>query len=132
MPMKRDESFSKENRVRHRGDFLRIQKKGNRVTTKNLILFSKPNNFRRRRLGITVSKKVGNSVRRNRLKRVIREVFRKNKELFPYSFDVVVIVKRTENIKGYHTIKREIAGVKNRLASKRKRYPSRPSISRHS
>ena len=123
--MKGDESFSKDDRLRHRGDFLRIQRRGIRTSTKNLILFIKPNKINRKRLGITASKKVGNAVRRNRLKRIIREVFRKNRELFPYSCDVVVIVKKSENISGYITVKSEIAGVKSRLASSRNIYNTR-------
>lgn len=47
-----------------------------------------------KRLGITVTKKTGNAVKRNRIKRLIREYFRLNKELFPEKHDVVIMAKR--------------------------------------
>lgn len=46
------------------------------------------------RLGITVSRKVGNAVVRNRAKRLIREAFRATRSLWPADVDLVVIVKR--------------------------------------
>ncbi len=45
------------------------------------------------RLGISIHKKTGNAVRRNRLKRIIREAFRLNRELFPLSSDIVFTVR---------------------------------------
>jgi ribonuclease P protein component len=47
----------------------------------------------RTRLGITVARQVGNAVRRNRIKRLVREVFRQHRELFPERADLVVIAK---------------------------------------
>jgi ribonuclease P protein component len=41
-----------------------------------------------------VTKKVGTAVQRNRIKRVVREVFRRNRQLFPQSHDFVFIAKR--------------------------------------
>jgi len=49
------------------------------------------------RLGITVTRKFGDAVRRNRAKRLIREAFRRCPELFPAGTDVVVIPKTTVN-----------------------------------
>lgn len=45
------------------------------------------------RLGITVSRQVGGAVRRNRLKRLVREAFRLRRDLFPPRSDIVVIAK---------------------------------------
>ena len=41
-----------------------------------------------------MTKKVGTAVQRNRIKRVVREVFRRNRQLFPHSHDLVFIAKR--------------------------------------
>ena len=47
-----------------------------------------------KRLGITVTKKTGNAVKRNRIKRLIREFFRLHKNLFPDKHDVIIMAKR--------------------------------------
>ncbi len=55
----------------------------------------RPNRLGRTRLGIAVSRKFGKSVQRNRIKRLVREVFRRNRGLFPDFTDIVVVPKRT-------------------------------------
>lgn len=70
-----------------------------------------------RRLGITVTKKVAGAVGRNRVKRVVREVFRRNRDLFPERCDVVVIGKSGAHELGYEEAKAELAKVRGPLAS---------------
>jgi ribonuclease P protein component len=64
-----------------------------------------------RRLGVTVSKKVGNAVIRNRCKRIIREIFRKNKDKFPLGADVVVVVRREMVGKRYSDVLEELCSI---------------------
>lgn len=59
----------------------------------SLILLLHPNTLGTRRLGLTVSGKVGNSVTRSRVKRLLREVFRKRRAALPPSLDVVVVAR---------------------------------------
>lgn len=76
-----------------RRDFLRAQG-GRKVHTAHFVvcLFSR-GDAEAPRLGVTVTRKIGGAVQRNRVKRVVREVFRCNRELFPVGCDVVLIAK---------------------------------------
>jgi ribonuclease P protein component len=85
-------SFQKALRLRRRRQFLAIQRDGARRHTSHLVFIRSRNDMEWPRLGITVSARVGNSVQRNRIKRLLREVFRHRRaELAPC--DLVVIAK---------------------------------------
>ena len=78
-----------------RGEFLAVSRHpSRRIRTEHFLLLVKPNQLLQTRLGITVSKKIGSAVKRNRTKRRIREFFRTNKHLVPSGLDLVVIAKR--------------------------------------
>jgi ribonuclease P protein component len=66
---------------------------GQRVSSRSLLVFGLPNAVGHARLGITVTRKIGNAVRRNRTKRMIREVFRRNRHRIPAALDLVVNAK---------------------------------------
>jgi ribonuclease P protein component len=87
--------FPSRFRVRKRPEFLSIQERGQRVSTPRFVLIlSVSIGADSPRLGITASRRVGNSVVRSRAKRLIREAFRATRELWPKGVDLVVIVKR--------------------------------------
>ena len=86
-------AFSKEERIRRRADYLRIIREGKKSQTEHFLVSFCPNLLPHCRLGITVGKRVGPAVVRNRLKRRIREFFRQNKILFPGATDCVVAAK---------------------------------------
>ncbi len=73
----RKEGFRSEDRLRRRADFLRCYRTGRRRTGSLSILYFVPNSTGRPRLGVTASRKVGNSVVRHLLKRRIRETYRR-------------------------------------------------------
>lgn len=84
----------KYERLRKSWQFGRIYKAGDKYYSNLFILYVLPNNTQETRLGLTVTKKVGISVQRNRIKRVVREVFRSLKGIAPGN-DLVVIAKKT-------------------------------------
>jgi len=89
-------SFGKERRIRRRTDFLRVQAVGQRASTAHFVLLvaaREPDPAGCSRVGFVVTKKVGNAVQRNRIKRVCRECFRMWPELVPDGIDLVVIAR---------------------------------------
>jgi len=89
-----NETFGPQERIRKKKDFLHIYKKGKRYKGNyfNLIYLSSDLNFSR--LAVIVSKKVGNAVKRNKIKRWMRSLFRRNKELLANPLDIIIIAKK--------------------------------------
>ena len=86
-------NFPKTDRILKRSYFLQLSKNGKRVKNKYFTIVYSQGLFGTTRLGLTVSKKAGNSVRRNKIKRRIREYFRMNKGSFKKKWDINVIAK---------------------------------------
>ena len=87
--------FCKKERLQKRRQFLGIYERGDRVHAPHFVLYISKNNLAHHRLGITVSRKVGKPVVRNRVKRRVREIFRKNKGVLSPHCDLVVNAKRS-------------------------------------
>ena len=74
-------------------DFRNVYRNGVSRANRQLILYQIANGTERNRLGISVSKKVGNSVVRHRMARLIRESYRLNESDFSRGYDIVVVVR---------------------------------------
>lgn len=118
-------------RVRKRAEFLAIQGRGRRVSTPRFVLLLGLREDPRgaARLGLTVSRRAGNAVARNRAKRVLREAFRATRELWPPGTDLVVIVRRLQPSLGLADVVAEWFGVeraiRRRLTEARREQESR-------
>lgn len=101
-----DEGLPRTDRILSRADFLRIQRQGVSVHTPHfvLVVLAGP----RCRLGVTASRKVGGSVRRNRVKRLVREVFRRNRAAFPRGADLLVVARSGAAALDYAAARAEI------------------------
>ncbi len=112
-------------RVRRSSEYRRIQAEGERVHTPHFVLLVCARSPRggegERRLGLVVSRKVGSAVRRNRVKRLLREVFRRNPSLFPDGSDIVIVAKRGATALGYEQVRSEVASVRSLLARRAER-----------
>jgi ribonuclease P protein component len=88
------ENFSRMARIRKSLEFRQVFDARCSAANHVLIVFAIPNGLNQSRLGLSVSRKVGNAVIRNRWKRLIREAFRKTRTGFSETFDLVVIPQR--------------------------------------
>jgi ribonuclease P protein component len=104
------ESFPKQARLTKRSQFLTLTREGKRVHTSHFIVLSKGNNLGLSRLGITVTTRIGNSAVRNRIKRVVREFFRRHKEMMQPN-DIVVIAKQGAGILALAEVAAELGRV---------------------
>lgn len=86
--------FTKADRILKHSDFLRISRCGIKLQNRYFVAIFCPGRFKRTRLGITVSKKVGNAVERNRIKRIFREYFRLNGHKITGFWDINIIAKK--------------------------------------
>ena len=75
------------------GDFQRVYRRGRSYANKYLIMYVLKQDVQENRIGISVSKKVGNSVVRHRITRLIRESYRLNEQKFVGGLDIVVIAR---------------------------------------
>ena len=101
-------SFRREERIVKKKDFISLKIYGRRYYTKNFSVIVRENGRDITRLGITASKKVGNSVRRNRMKRLIREFFRLNKHKIPKGYDVVITALKKNNESDIFKVQEEL------------------------
>ncbi len=103
-----EQSFGKHERVRKRKDYSRIYKNGARLYSENLLVILLANDKGTRRLGVTVGKRIGNSVKRNRIKRLLREFFRLHKDSLPAGRDIVITVRKDLSAHSLQDITQEL------------------------
>ena len=87
-------TFTKADRLRKRSEFLDLAKKGRRIQNRYFVAVFAPGSSDRSRLGITVTRRVGNAVQRNRIKRVAREFFRQHRSRLRGTWDLNLIAKK--------------------------------------
>ncbi len=87
-------SLEKREKILTRKDFIHLSKIGHRVYNKYFIAVFSKGAYSRTRVGITVTKKVGCAVKRNRIKRIVREYFRLHKNGIDGTWDINIIAKK--------------------------------------
>lgn len=113
MPNHRKYSFSQLEHIKKTREFERLLKEGRKINNSLLTVYLRPNQLGYSRLGIIISqKRIKLAVRRNALKRLIREAFRLNKDKIPRGLDIIVNPRQTENI-GLNEIARSLVTLVN-------------------
>ena len=85
-------------------DFYKVYNNGKSFANRYLVMYVLENHTPNNRLGISVSKKVGNSVIRHHITRLIRESYRLQEDMFNSGLDIVVIARATARNADYHQI----------------------------
>lgn len=88
------EAFPAAVRLKTRSEFLEVQRNGRRLQAGGFLMLALPRPGEPTRLGITVSRKVACAVGRNRIKRLVREAFRRGRPRWPEGWEVVVVARR--------------------------------------
>ena len=109
--------FPRSGRLRKRRDYLAVQAAGTVLHARHFVILVKRDGGGR--VGITVSKKIGNSVVRNRVKRLVREAVRRWGDLpwVPPGRDVVVVAKRSVVAAGLDEVARDLGKSREKVAA---------------
>ncbi len=91
--------------LKKNSDFQKVYKQGKSYANRYLVMYMMENGTGRNRIGISVSKKVGNSIVRHRLKRLIKEAYRLQEELFQSNLDIVIIARMSAKEISYQEVK---------------------------
>lgn len=87
-------TFSRKERIKRKKEFDTVYSEGKKRVGKYFVLYWRKNGLSHHRLGVVASKKVGNAVVRNRLKRIFRETFRQRKPSLQEGVDLVLVARR--------------------------------------
>ncbi|MGH7213870.1 MAG: ribonuclease P protein component [Tepidisphaeraceae bacterium] len=93
MPPTRRQTFPRTHRLGGRGSFTPIFDAGVRESRGPLTIYARPNDLAHPRLGISIGRKAGNAVQRNRIKRLLRESLRLMQHDLPRGYDLVIVVR---------------------------------------
>jgi ribonuclease P protein component len=117
MLLKVSQRFPKTARLRKRAEFVKLSRTGAKLQSAHFVVIISANGRQENRLGVTVSAKVGNSVIRNRLKRRVRDYFRRHRAELPAASDILIIARTNAAGLEGNTIASELART---LAGQRK------------
>ena len=112
------EGFPHCRRIVRSVDYKAIYETGKKIHSEKFVLFVRENSEGHTRLGITVSRKIGCASKRNRIKRLFREIFRRSSTEIPDNFDIVVNAKSGCVGTGFVELKEEFIAAAKRVTRK--------------
>jgi len=121
-----DQRLTRNERLRKKADFDRVFKQGNVVQDNFFVVLYVRNGLPFSRIGVSVKKKFGKAHDRNRLRRIVKEIFRKNKSAFLPGYDILVIARKelSDSFKSgkadYHILSDHLLGLLSGIAEQEK------------
>lgn len=109
--------MKKEYRLLKFDDFTRLMKSGHKIKSSSFVIYFLANTEKHARIGLRVTKKNGNAVVRNRIKRQIRAMLVDSWD-FAKEFDLVIIAKTNYNLDDFHTNKNELEALLKEIGEK--------------
>ncbi|MFD1707834.1 ribonuclease P protein component [Siminovitchia sediminis] len=104
--------MKKAYRIKSNTDFQAVFKKGKSVANRQFVLYALEKKEQTHfRIGLSVSKKIGNAVTRNRIKRYIRQVFYELEDQVSHNQDFVIIARKPAADMDYHSVKKSLEHV---------------------
>lgn len=100
--------WAKSDSLKNTQQFNNVYKSGKYYANKYLVMYVLENDLSTNRIGISVSKKVGNSVVRHRLTRLVRESYRLHEEMFDSGLDIVIVIRKDAALMTYAKIESAI------------------------
>ena len=104
----RGHRFPPEERLRTDREFVEVVRKGERVSTAHFAVYRDARGGKRRQIGVSAGKRAGKSVTRNRMKRLLREFYRLNKEAFPQGTRTAIVVRKTPENPVLDAVRKEL------------------------
>ena len=111
MLLRGGEKFPKQARLRKRPEFLNLSRGGKKIYSPHFLIITQLNERGESRLGVTVSSKVGNAVIRNRVKRLLRECFRRYRHQIVPNQDVLIIARNSAADLSWYDVESEIRDI---------------------
>ena len=107
--------MKKKNIIKKNEDFSRIINKRQRVSSRSLAIYYQKNKVIYPRFGISVGKKLGNAVFRNRVRRQVRSVLHEKLKTFNLPLDCIIMIRKTVEPLPYLELEKELTSLINRL-----------------
>lgn len=98
-------------------EFRRIYQAGSSVADRYLVIYRLKSPYNEPRIGLTVSKRLGKAVKRNRIKRLLREICRLNLKQFKKGYNYVIIARVAAQNRSYAELEKSLLGVLKKLNS---------------
>jgi len=105
--------MNKELRIKNKLEFEELIKTGKKISNKFFVIYYKERKNNNSRFGISLSKKFGIAVIRNKYKRILREIIRNNQKKFKSSYDYIIIMKKTSEGLSYNLIEQNLLSLVN-------------------